>query len=139
MGAISVRESVEQLTNIIDRLLDGDFLRIKGIIKNTWTQSITLRGDRLQRVKHLNGMLEKKLNEAVLFVEVDLDDPRRLNNQAAIEVPIAEVLRLRNVRFTNLKFPLARNFDLSHFNSIDKAADQGGLTCVFPQFLFSIQ
>jgi DNA (cytosine-5)-methyltransferase 1 len=109
-------------------LHDGDFLRIKDIIVNDRTKEVKLRGHRLQRVKDLNGMLEKKLNEVILFYEVDLDDPRDPSEQAAIEVSLAEIVRLRGVRFTNQKFPLCRNFNPTEFHNKEKAAHAGGLT-----------
>jgi DNA (cytosine-5)-methyltransferase 1 len=73
-------------------------------------------------------MLEKKINEVLLFFEVDLDDPRDVLEQAAVEIPLAEVARLRNVRFTNEKFPLHRNADPSSFANKDAVLQGGGLT-----------
>jgi len=57
-------------------LQDGDFLHITHIVHDSTLGDVTLRGQRLQRGRSMNGLLEKKLNESCFFHEVDLDDPR---------------------------------------------------------------
>jgi DNA (cytosine-5)-methyltransferase 1 len=57
-------------------LRDSSFLKIQSIILNTQTNEVRVRGHRLQRAKALNGMLSKKMNEVVLCLGIDLDDPR---------------------------------------------------------------
>ena len=109
-------------------LRDGDFLRIQHIIRSQASEQISLRGHRLQRVRDLNGMLGKKINEACLFYEYDLDDPRSPEEQCAVEVPVEEVVRTRNLRFTNQTFPLCRNITLSEYRSKEEVAMEGGLT-----------
>jgi DNA (cytosine-5)-methyltransferase 1 len=116
------------LQNKTVELHDGSFLRIKDIIFNTQTKAIKVRGYRIQRARDMNGMLEKKINEVLLFLEVDLDDCRDPLDQAAVEIPLAEVVRLRNVRFTNEKFPLNRNTDPKDYTSKDAVLQGGGLT-----------
>ncbi|KAF8859361.1 S-adenosyl-L-methionine-dependent methyltransferase [Acephala macrosclerotiorum] len=110
-------------------LLDGDFLQIKDIISNTKTDEIRIRGNRLQRTRDLNGLLERKMNELVLFLEVDLDDPRPHHEQGAVEVPITEIKKIRNLRLTNHKFPQDRNLDPSDFRNRELMGIEGGLTC----------
>ena len=109
-------------------LRDGDFLRIKHITLSQESGRVTLRGHRLQRVRDLNGMLEKKINEVCLFHEVDLDDPREAEEQSAVEVPVDEVVRIRILRSTNQTFPLCRNIALSDFRNKEEVAVEGGLT-----------
>lgn len=109
-------------------LKEDGFIRIKDIIRNTQSQEIRIRVNRLQRVKHLNGLLEKKMNELVLFLEVDLDDPRGPIEQSATEVKPSDIAKLRNVRYTNHKFPLSRNFNAEDFCNTNEAAFHGGLT-----------
>lgn len=109
-------------------LHDGSFLRIKDIIFNTETKEVKLRGHRLQRARDMNGMLEKKINECLLFFEVDIDDPRDLLEQSAVEISLDEVARLRSVRFTNEKFPLHRNTDPKEYVNKDAVLQGGGLT-----------
>ncbi|KAG4436692.1 hypothetical protein IFR05_007806, partial [Cadophora sp. M221] len=109
-------------------LKDQSFVRIKDILRNTQTQEVRLRGHRLQRARELNGLLEKKLNELVLFLEVDHDDPRIPTEQSTVEVSLDDFERVRNVRFTNQKFPFARNCDPNEFRNKEHAALEGGLT-----------
>ena len=109
-------------------LCDGDFLHITDMIRNSATGETTLRGIRYQRCNALNGMLERKLNELCLFYEIDLDDPRKAHEQGAIEVAVDKVKALRNIRRTNLSFPLGRNFAPDQFRSPEEIAAQGGLT-----------
>ncbi|KAH7336089.1 S-adenosyl-L-methionine-dependent methyltransferase [Rhexocercosporidium sp. MPI-PUGE-AT-0058] len=109
-------------------LKDQSFIRIKDILHNTESQEIRIRGHRLQRARELNGLLEKKLNEVVLFLEVDQDDPRVPTEQSTVEVSLDDFERVRSVRFTNQKFPLARNCDPNEFRNKEHAAQEGGLT-----------
>ncbi|CZR51525.1 uncharacterized protein PAC_01402 [Phialocephala subalpina] len=110
-------------------LLDGDFLRIRDIIFHAETKEIRIRGNRLQRTRDLNGLLERKMNELVLFLEVDLDDPRPHLEQAAVEIPLTEIKKIRSLRLTNHKFPHDRNLDPNDFRNRDHIGIEGGLTC----------
>lgn len=69
-----------------------------------------------------------KLNEICLCYEIDLDDPRPPQEQSAIEISIDQIVKLRNVRFTNQSFPNGRNITVSDYENQDKAAAEGGLT-----------
>ena len=114
-------------------LRNGDFLRIKTIVQNAKTGEVTLRGHRFLFCTLLNGMLEKKHAEVCQCYEVDLDDPREPAEQSVVEAPIADVIRFRNLRWTNDFFPNSRNIDLGYLKE-----DQLGLTvrwrytCTFP-------
>lgn len=126
-------EKVQHLGTTLKRgktveLKDGDFLTIKDIVVNTETNAVILRGYQLQRTKDMNGMLEMKMNECVLFLEVDIDDNRDPLEQAVLEVPLTDVVRVRNVRKTNARFPLNRNVDPSEFPTRDEVFEKGGLT-----------
>ena len=109
-------------------LPEGDFLRIQGIVRNVRTGEVKLRGHRLQRCSAMNGMLERKLNEVCLFYEVDLDDPRHPLEQSVVEVPVNEVRRIRNIRWTNQKFPRDRNVEPVLYENQRHVASDGGLT-----------
>lgn len=126
-GTICVENAALKPNKTI-QLKDESFLRIKDILRNNETQEVRLRGHRLQRARDLNGLLEKKLNELVLFLEVDQDDPRIPTEQSTVEVSINEFEKIRSVRFTNQKFPLGRNCDPKEFRGKDHAALEGGLT-----------
>ena len=111
-------------------LIDGDFLMITDIIQNTpvGTTDISLRGNRLQRCRSMNGLLERKLNEVCFFYEVDLDDLRSTYEQSAIEISLYDVKGPRVVRKTNQLFPGGRSLASKVFRSAEDAATQGGLT-----------
>jgi DNA (cytosine-5)-methyltransferase 1 len=107
---------------------DGGFLRVKDIILNAETEEVKLRGHRLQRARDMNGMLPKKMNECLLFLEVDNDDARDPLEQAVVETALADVVQLRSVRYTNENFPINRNMDPKEFADKDVALETGGLT-----------
>jgi DNA (cytosine-5)-methyltransferase 1 len=109
-------------------LRDGGFLRIKDIILNAETEEVKLRGHRLQRARDMNGMLPKKMNEFLLFLEVDNDDARDPLEQAVVEATLADIVQLRSVRYTNENFPINRNMDPKEFADKDVALETGGLT-----------
>jgi DNA (cytosine-5)-methyltransferase 1 len=79
-------------------------------------------------VGDLNGMLEKKLNEVCICYEVYLDDPQESQEQGAVEVSIDQVIKIRNVRFTNQSFPHCRNIKVSDYVDQAEAEAEGGLT-----------
>jgi DNA (cytosine-5)-methyltransferase 1 len=107
---------------------DGTFLKIHRIIHNTQTNEIKVRGHRLQRTKELNGLLAKKMNEVVLYLEIELDDSREPLEQAVSEVSLDDITRLRNTRITNSKFPMCRNTRPAEFRSKESYLLEGGLT-----------
>jgi DNA (cytosine-5)-methyltransferase 1 len=109
-------------------LQDGDFLRIKVIVGISGDDQVMIRGHRLQRCSSMNGMLERKLNELCVFHEVDLDDPRDILEQSVVEVPVKDIKKLRNIRWTNHRFPKDRNFTISDFQNQQDVAADGGLT-----------
>lgn len=121
-------DSITLKANKTVQLKDESLIRIKTILRNSETQEVRIRGHLLQRARDLNGLLEKKLNELALFLEVDLDDPRAPLEQSTVEVSLEEIVRVRSVRFTNQKFPLARNIILEEFQDKERAAEDGGLT-----------
>jgi DNA (cytosine-5)-methyltransferase 1 len=109
-------------------LTDGDFLRIQSIVLHSGNSSVTLRGHRLQRCSSMNGMLERKLNELCLFYEIDIDDPRPVLQQSVFEVSVLQIKKLRNIRWTNQKFPGDRNVKTTDYHNQEKVQNEGGLT-----------
>jgi hypothetical protein len=84
---------------------NGDFLFLKEIVKNCSTRKVSLRGYHLQRTRDLNGILPKLKNELCWNVEIELDDPRHYLEQSVAEVPLEEVVAIRQLRLTNKLFP----------------------------------
>lgn len=116
-------------------LLDGDFLLITDVMRHSTLGEVTIRGQRLQRCRSMNGLLERKLNEVCFFQEVDLDDTRPPLEQSAIEISVEpvevavdNVRGLRSLRKTNQIFPLGRNLDVQTFRTQLQADVEGGLT-----------
>ncbi|KAL2075879.1 hypothetical protein VTL71DRAFT_822 [Oculimacula yallundae] len=85
--------------------LNGDFLKIAMIIKNTATEEIVLRGWTLQRTARLQGLLPKKLNELCLVLEVELDDPRPVSEQSMVQVGLEGLVKMRHLVATNYPYP----------------------------------
>ena len=56
-------------------LIDGDFLRVALIIEILSTGKLYLRGNQFRRACRLEGMATKSINEVLMLVEHDLDDP----------------------------------------------------------------
>jgi DNA (cytosine-5)-methyltransferase 1 len=101
-------------------LVDGSFLHIKAVIHNPYelndngSHVVLLRGWQLRRCTDLNGLLPKGLNELCYVYEVDMDDPRPVQEQSVLEVALADVLKVRQLIRTNQPFPQCRfsNSDL---------------------------
>ncbi|RDW92290.1 hypothetical protein BP5796_01684 [Coleophoma crateriformis] len=91
---------------------EEDFLRISSIVRHITTREVTLRGAVLQRNRHLNGLLERKLNEVCERYEIDLDDPRKPEEQCVVEVQLSQVVRIRKTVTTNLLFPHGRDIEV---------------------------
>jgi len=85
--------------------LNGTFLKVAKIIKNTYTEEVVLRGWMLKRCSHMKGILPKKLNEVCFVLEVELDDPRPVMEQAMVKVGLDGVVKIRHVVSTNYPHP----------------------------------
>lgn len=90
-------------TNV--ELVDGDFLRVKDIIRDRRTTDITLRGWLFRRTGEMNGLLERKMNEICWVLHIDEDDGRQPHVQGRESVPITHVRKRRLIRMTNRPYP----------------------------------
>ncbi|KAI9880748.1 MAG: hypothetical protein M1830_000637 [Pleopsidium flavum] len=86
-------------------LSDGDFLRITLILCDRASTEVFLRGHRFRRVKRLNGVLELKLNELAMVLEVEHSDPRNAMVQGVEQIPLSQVGRVRELITTNRPYP----------------------------------
>jgi len=86
-------------------ILGGEFLRIQSVIRDITTTEIFLQGHRLRRAKEFEGLLEFKLNEVVMILEVDQADPRPVMVKGTDQIPLAQVGRIRELVITNRAFP----------------------------------
>lgn len=103
---------------------NGDFLFLKEIVKNCATDHIDLRGYHLQRTRDLNGILPKLKNELCWIVEIELEDHRHYLEQSVAEVPLEEVVAIRQLRLTNRLFP-ACSFRKDGFMGSNKEIERG--------------
>ncbi|PVH80036.1 S-adenosyl-L-methionine-dependent methyltransferase, partial [Cadophora sp. DSE1049] len=85
--------------------LNGTFLKIAKIIKNADTEEVVLRGWLLRRCSHMKGILPKKLNEVCFVLEVELDDPRPVMEQAMVQVGLEGLVKIRHLVSTNYPHP----------------------------------
>ncbi|KAI8945327.1 S-adenosyl-L-methionine-dependent methyltransferase [Xylaria longipes] len=108
------------------QLFKASFLHIKHIINTP--DGIKLRGIALTRLKNLRGRLPRLRNEVAMILHVDSDDKRTDEVQAAIEVPITDVINIRNCHFTNADFPMHRTVIGIHDTPAD-LQQQGVLMC----------
>jgi hypothetical protein len=112
------------------------FLRIQKIYVNRRnSQDIILRGQKLVRAKHLDGMFSHKINELVWIVDIDDDDPRDADVQSAWEVRGHEIKRVRFCNMTNLRFPAGTyrgNGDIPD----EVAMSEGQLACRWKYSIF---
>ena len=90
-------------TNV--ELVDGEFLRVKDIIRDTRTSSLVLRGWLFRRTREMNGLLERKTNEICWTLHIDEDDRRELSVQGMESIPITQVRKRRSIRMTNRPYP----------------------------------
>ena len=110
-------------------LFDGDFLRLKSVIRNTRTTEVFLLGHRLRRAKKLNGLLELKLNEVVMVLVVEENDPRPIMVQGIEQVPLGKVGRIRELVITNKPFPELSFRELDYGSNDDCVSRNGRLVC----------
>ena len=92
-------------------LLDGSFLEIASLLKDTRTHAVILRGWRVVRTLTLQGKLETgqgTKNELVYLYDIDLDDPRSMKEQAIHEALLTDVIKIRCVIKTNQPRPAYR-------------------------------
>jgi DNA (cytosine-5)-methyltransferase 1 len=112
------------------RLPKIDFIRVRSITQDS-TGRISLRGipyTRIKRLKDMFGEINSMLNEVCPLYEIDEDDPRDPEIQAAIVIPIDWTIRARHLTVTNAPFP-EFSCDVANYKSVDDAKHNGPLVC----------
>ncbi|KAI1827320.1 S-adenosyl-L-methionine-dependent methyltransferase [Xylaria intraflava] len=104
----------------------ASFLYINHIISTP--DGIMLRGIPLTRLRNLRGRLPRLRNELAMILHVDNNDKRPEEVQAAIEIPVTDVIKVRNCHFTNADFPVHRTVLGIYTTSADQEA-HGVLMC----------
>lgn len=111
--------------NEISHLYHAAFLKIQYIIETP--EGVVLRGLPLTRTRFLRGQLPRYRNEVCLVLQIDEDDHRDDYIQAAVDVPITDIIRKRRMNATNEDFPINR-FD-GVFHSIEDIENNALLAC----------
>ncbi|KAI1861809.1 hypothetical protein JX265_009312 [Neoarthrinium moseri] len=112
---------IEEITN----LYHASFLQIQYIIQSSSTT--VLRGLPFTRTRNLRGQLQRLRNEVCQILQIDADDGRPDEEQAAVEVPVESVIRLRDVHCTNSNFPSHRYPSVYH--GTDEVEEKAMLAC----------
>ncbi|KAJ2995285.1 hypothetical protein NUW58_g1317 [Xylaria curta] len=102
------------------------FIHVSEIYIDTPSRNVTLRGIRLTRNRHMRGLLPRFKNEVCALYDVNKEDGRQEHIQAAVQVPVAEVIRIRALFRTNDAFPSHR-FDRRQWETVEEIEDKAGL------------
>ncbi|KAJ2991802.1 hypothetical protein NUW58_g2386 [Xylaria curta] len=108
------------------RLFKASFLYVNHIFSTP--RGIQLRGVPLTRLRNLRGRLPRLRNEVAMILHVDSNDKRPEEVQSTIEIPITDVIKIRNCHFTNADFPQHRTV-LGVYGTIADLEEQGVLMC----------
>ncbi|KAJ8126085.1 hypothetical protein O1611_g7553 [Lasiodiplodia mahajangana] len=108
------------------QLYKAAFLHIQEIFNTA--DGIVLRGIPLTRMRNFRGRFPRLRNELAMVLHVDEDDNRPAEVQAAIEVPLTSVIKVRNCHFTNADFPQHRTV-LGIHSTIEDLEEHGVLMC----------
>ncbi|KAI6082527.1 S-adenosyl-L-methionine-dependent methyltransferase [Hypoxylon rubiginosum] len=108
------------------RLCDASFLLIQFIIRTE--SGIILRGLPLTRTRNLRGQLQRLRNEVALVLHIDQDDIRPEEEQAAIEIPVDKIQKIRTCHITNKNFPEHR-FPVGIYKDKEEIEEKGILIC----------
>ncbi|KAI0007556.1 S-adenosyl-L-methionine-dependent methyltransferase [Xylariaceae sp. FL0662B] len=125
-NGLELKEGVTVEIIPISHLFQASFLHIQTIIQTE--SGIELRGLPLTRTRYLRGKLPRLRNEVVFILQIDEDDQRSDEIQAAIQVPVRDVLKLRVFHVTNKNFPEHR-FPPDVYKDITEIEEKGVLIC----------
>ncbi|KAI0602623.1 S-adenosyl-L-methionine-dependent methyltransferase [Biscogniauxia sp. FL1348] len=113
--AFSIKKgTVVQIPRRPRKELSWEFLEVSDTYRKG--DIVILRGTSLTRQRYLKGMLPRSRNEVCAVLEVEKDDNRDWYTQAAVEIPVTEVVRIRQLRKTNALYP-CHKFDDSIYLS----------------------
>ncbi|KAI0968800.1 S-adenosyl-L-methionine-dependent methyltransferase [Xylaria arbuscula] len=102
------------------------FLRVSEIYRDSGSRNITLRGIRFMRNRNLRGMLPRLKNEVCALYDINKDDKRPEEVQAAVEIAVSEVIRTRAIFATNAAFPKYR-FKRGQWESTEQVDNRANL------------
>lgn len=126
-GKLMKEGTVVEINQLPQESFGVQFLEIQMVRKEG--DRVVLRGIPFARARNLRGLLPLKRNEVVSILDIHEDDGREWSTQAAIEVSIDDVLRIRQLQFTNAAYP-------SHRYKLGVAEEHAVLTCRFKMVSF---
>ncbi|KAI0195799.1 S-adenosyl-L-methionine-dependent methyltransferase [Xylaria flabelliformis] len=94
------------------------FLHVHTIYTDPQSRNVILRGVRLSRQRYMQGQLPKYKNEVCALYDINKEDNRPEDEQAAVEISATEIVRTRGLLRTNNPFPLHR-FNRSHWETVE--------------------
>ncbi|KAI1074762.1 S-adenosyl-L-methionine-dependent methyltransferase [Whalleya microplaca] len=125
-NGLELKEGVTVEIVPIQHLFQASFLHIQMVIRTE--SGVVLRGLPLTRARCLRGRLPRLRNEVVFLLQIDEDDRRTDETQAAIEVPVTNVVKLRIFHITNKSFPEHR-FPPEIYKNYAEIEEKGVLIC----------
>ncbi|KAI1114702.1 S-adenosyl-L-methionine-dependent methyltransferase [Nemania sp. NC0429] len=102
------------------------FLYVLDLYKDRWSGDTTIRGIRLTRHRYMRGKLPRAKNELCALYNIDRSDARSEDDQAAVKIPVQEVIRTRAFTRTNDAFPSHR-FNRQQWKNAQEIEDKGML------------
>jgi len=100
-----IHDGIPLRSNLNVELVDGDFLRIDSLLQDPATNEVFLRGWLFRRMRFMNGIAEKKLNEICRIIHLSKADPRGVGQQCLHEISVTQVIKRRRLKLTNQAFP----------------------------------
>lgn len=123
-------EGIMLYSNVCVELADGDFMRIDRLLQDHTTKEVFLSGWLFQRMRSMNGIAEKKLNEVAWIMHWTKSDSRNIKQQCLHEVNVSQVVKRRALKLTNQTYPaLSFRDDLSIAESTEIAEHSRVLVC----------
>ncbi|KAI0173049.1 S-adenosyl-L-methionine-dependent methyltransferase [Hypoxylon sp. FL1284] len=121
-----LKRGVTAETLPMPELCQASFLLVQLIVQTD--SGILLRGLPLTRTRNLRGQLQRLRNEVAFILRVDQDDTRPEEEQAAIDIPLDRIRKVRICNITNKIFPEHR-FPSGIYNDTKDIEERGALTC----------
>ena len=111
-------------------LANGDFLRVKQIIRSTATNETLLKGLLMRRTKSVSDMLPKKYNELCIILTAKSGALDPTPEQCLVIRRLDEVIAIRTIILTNCDFPThSWREQLRYFSSFHDVEEAGLLVC----------
>ncbi|EME48324.1 hypothetical protein DOTSEDRAFT_48843 [Dothistroma septosporum NZE10] len=89
-------------------LEDGDFIRVKQIVKHHFTGEVLARSILLRRTRRVNKYFKRDRNELCVAIQLPDETEHDLNpslDSSLVDIPLTSIIQLRTILFTNMVFP----------------------------------